>query len=104
MKMRKDDMVQRGHASRSWTKSTAFLIDEARTPLIISGPLEDRAELYNAVDRVIRCSPKKEFELDEKQRQVSLNEAGNERVEKCCRSGLMQGSLYDVENITFVHT
>ena len=104
MKMRSEDMVQRGHAFAIVDEVDSILIDEARTPLIISGPLEDRADLYNAVDKLILLLTKEDFELDEKQRQVSLNEAGNERMEKMLSdAGLMTGSLYDIENVTLVH-
>ncbi len=104
MKMRSEDMVQRGHAFAIVDEVDSILIDEARTPLIISGPLEDRADLYNAVDKLILLLTKEDFELDEKQRQVSLNEAGNERMEKMLAdAGLMTGSLYDIENVTLVH-
>ncbi len=73
MKLRKDDMVQRGHSFAIVDEVDSILIDEARTPLIISGPLEDRADLYVAVDKLIPALTAEYFELDEKQRQVSLN-------------------------------
>jgi preprotein translocase subunit SecA len=105
MKMRKDDMVQRGHAFAIVDEVDSILIDEARTPLIISGPLDDKADLYNAVDRLIPLLSPENFELDEKQRQVSLTESGNERMEALLtEAGLLrEGSLYDVENVTIVH-
>jgi len=129
MKMRTDDMVQRGHAFAIVDEVDSILIDEARTPLIISGPTEDRAELYNAVDalmkdlvrdhdkiaRELEKSHDKEelkellkskglLELDEKQRQVALTDAGNERMEDILtKSGLMTGSLYDIDNVSIVH-
>jgi preprotein translocase subunit SecA len=105
MKMRKDDMVQRGHAFAIVDEVDSILIDEARTPLIISGPLDDKADLYNAVDRLIPQLSLENFELDEKQRQVSLTESGNERMEALLtEAGLLrEGSLYDVENVTIVH-
>jgi preprotein translocase subunit SecA len=105
MKMRKDDMVQRGHAFAIVDEVDSILIDEARTPLIISGPLDDKADLYNAVDRLIPQLSPENFELDEKQRQVSLTESGNERMEALLtEAGLLrEGSLYDVENVTIVH-
>jgi len=104
MKMRMDDMAQRGHAFAIVDEVDSILIDEARTPLIISGPLEDRADLYNAVDRLIPLLTSEDYELDEKQRQVSLNEAGNERMEQMLvEQGLLTGSLYDIENVTLVH-
>jgi preprotein translocase subunit SecA len=104
MKMRKDEMVQRGHAYAIVDEVDSILIDEARTPLIISGPLEDRAELYNTIDALIPCLRAEDFDLDEKQRQVSLTEAGNERMEQIlAEKGLMKGSMYDIENVTIVH-
>ena len=104
MKMRKEDMVQRGHAFAIVDEVDSILIDEARTPLIISGPLEDRADLYVAVDALTHKLGKDHFDLDEKQRQVSLNEAGNEYMEQLLAdAGMMTGSLYDIENVTIVH-
>ncbi len=105
MKMSKDEMVQRGHSFAIVDEVDSILIDEARTPLIISGPVEDRAELYNAVDEFIPKLEAADFELDEKQRQVSLTDEGNETVEKLLQgAGLLSGdSLYDIENVTVVH-
>ena len=97
-------MVQRGHSFAIVDEVDSILIDEARTPLIISGPLEDRADLYQAVDELIPKLGAEDFELDEKQRQVSLTEVGNERVEEMlAEKGLMKGSLYDIENVSLVH-
>jgi preprotein translocase subunit SecA len=104
MKMDMDEMVQRGHSFAIVDEVDSILIDEARTPLIISGPLEDRADLYQAVDEIIPMLGAEDFELDEKQRQVSLTELGNERVEVVlAEKGLMKGSLYDIENVSLVH-
>jgi len=104
MKMHRDEMVQRGHSFAIVDEVDSILIDEARTPLIISGPLEDRSELYNTLDGFIPNLTAEDFELDEKQRQVSLTESGNERVEKMLQeASQMKGSLYDVENVALVH-
>jgi preprotein translocase subunit SecA len=105
MKMSAQEMVQRGHSYAIVDEVDSILIDEARTPLIISGPVEDRAELYNAVDALMPLLEKGDFELDEKQRQVSFTEVGNERMEEILRErGLLKsGSLYDIENVTIVH-
>src|SRR5262249_1825829 len=105
MKMSAQEMVQRGHSYAIVDEVDSILIDEARTPLIISGPVEDRAELYNAMDALIPLLTKEDFELDEKQRQVSFTEAGNERMEQMLmeRDLLKAGSLYDIENVTIVH-
>ncbi len=83
----------------------SILIDEARTPLIISGPVEDRAELYNAVDAIIPKLAASDFDIDLKQRQVALTDAGNERIEELLReAGLLKGeNLYDIDNVTVVH-
>ena len=106
MKMSKSEMVQRGHVFAIVDEVDSILIDEARTPLIISGPVEDRADLYVAIDRLIPSLGKGDFELDEKQRTVALTEAGNERMEELLQeAGLLTpgGSLYDIDNVTTVH-
>jgi preprotein translocase subunit SecA len=104
MKMRYDEMVQRGHAYAIVDEVDSILIDEARTPLIISGPLEDRADLYQLVDELMKIVDKEDYELDEKQRQVSLSEAGNEKIEKALQdAGVLKGTLYDIDNVTLVH-
>ena len=104
MKMSRDEMVQRGHAFAIVDEVDSILVDEARTPLIISGPLEDRADLYVAIDALIPKLAAEDFELDEKQRQVSLTEVGNDTMERLlAETGLVKGSLYDIENVTIVH-
>ena len=105
MKYRMEDMVQRGHIFAIVDEVDSILIDEARTPLIISGPLDDRSELYNTIDSFIPELDKADYEVDEKQRTVTLTEAGNEKLERRLRSaGLLKGdSLYDVENVSVVH-
>ena len=106
MKMSKDEMTQRGHAFAIVDEVDSILIDEARTPLIISGPVEDRAELYNSIDGYIPAliEDKERFELDEKQRTVSLTESGNQWIEENLgEAGILTGTLYDIENVTVVH-
>src|SRR5262249_47994659 len=105
MKISTSDMVQRGHYYAIVDEVDSILVDEARTPLIISGPIEDRADLYNAIDALIPKLGKEDFELDEKQRQVSLTEKGNERMETVLNElNLLKGSsLYDIDNVTVVH-
>src|SRR5262249_20186409 len=71
-------MVQRGHAYAIVDEVDSILIDEARTPLIISGPLDDRSDLYVAIDQLMPKLDKPDFDLDEKQRTVTLTEQGNE--------------------------
>ena len=105
MKYELGQMVQRPHSFAIVDEVDSILIDEARTPLIISGPSEDKSDLYNQIDRIIPMLTEEHFELDEKQRTVNLNEAGNERVEELLAdSGLLrEGSLYDAANVTIVH-
>jgi preprotein translocase subunit SecA len=105
MKYRLEDMVQRGHFYAIVDEVDSILIDEARTPLIISGPLDDRSEFYNTIDTFFPRLDKTDYEVDEKQRTVTLTEAGMEKIETLLRdAGLLKGdSLYDVENVSVVH-
>ncbi|MEP7032216.1 MAG: DEAD/DEAH box helicase, partial [Pseudolabrys sp.] len=105
MKYRMEDMVQRGHTYAIVDEVDSILIDEARTPLIISGPLDDRSEFYNTIDSYIPALEKGDFEVDEKQRTVTLTEAGMEKLEQRLRAAdeLKGESLYDVENVSVVH-
>ncbi len=105
MKYRMEDMVQRGHIYAIVDEVDSILVDEARTPLIISGPLDDRSEFYNTIDSYIPALDKTDYEVDEKQRTVTLTEAGMEKLEQRLRAaGQLKGdSLYDVENVSVVH-
>src|SRR4030081_1880460 len=105
MKYRLQDMVQRGHFYAIVDEVDSILIDEARTPLIISGPLDDRSEFYNTIDTFFPKLDKTDYEVDEKQRTVTLTEAGMEKIETLLRdAGQLKGeSLYDVENVSVVH-
>jgi preprotein translocase subunit SecA len=105
MKYRLEDMVQRGHIFAIVDEVDSILIDEARTPLIISGPLDDRSDFYNTIDAFIPRLDKADYEVDEKQRTVTLTEAGMEKMEQMLRNdGLLKGDhLYDVENVSTVH-
>ncbi len=105
MKYRLEDMVQRGHHFAIVDEVDSILIDEARTPLIISGPLDDRSEFYNTIDTFIPHLDKSHYEVDEKQRTVALTESGMEKIETLLREAgqLKGGSLYDIENVSVVH-
>jgi preprotein translocase subunit SecA len=105
MKFRLEDMVQRGHVYAIVDEVDSILIDEARTPLIISGPLDDRSDFYNTIDAFIPKLDKPDYEVDEKQRTVNLTEAGMEKMEQRLREAnlLKSDSLYDVENVSTVH-
>jgi preprotein translocase subunit SecA len=105
MKYRLEDMVQRGHFYAIVDEVDSILIDEARTPLIISGPLDDRSDFYNTIDTFFPRLDKADYEVDEKQRTVTLTEGGMEKIETLLtEAGLLKGeSLYDVENVSVVH-
>ena len=105
MKMSLQDMVQRGHIYAIVDEVDSILIDEARTPLIISGPLDDRSDFYNTIDTYIPQLDKTDYEVDEKQRAVSLSELGMSKMEQRLRDAklLKSDSLYDVENVSVVH-
>ena len=105
MKFRLEDMVQREFNFAIVDEVDSILIDEARTPLIISGPAEDSSELYRTIDTLIPHLEEEHYEKDEKARSVSLTDAGVERTEELLReSGLIEsGSLYDIQNVTLLH-
>jgi len=105
MKYASTEMVQRGHVFAIVDEVDSILIDEARTPLIISGPLDDRSDLYNTIDAFIPKLESDAYEIDEKTRVVTLTEAGNEKVEQMLgEAGLLKGdSLYDIDNVSLVH-
>ncbi|MBM3554795.1 MAG: preprotein translocase subunit SecA [Alphaproteobacteria bacterium] len=105
MKYRLESMVHRPFAYAIVDEVDSILIDEARTPLIISGPTEDNSELYQRIDGFIPGLAPEHFEKDEKQRAVTLTEAGVEAVERrLAEAGLLKGAnLYDADNVTVVH-
>ncbi|KQW28161.1 preprotein translocase subunit SecA [Rhizobium sp. Root274] len=105
MKYERGQMVQRGHNFAIVDEVDSILVDEARTPLIISGPLDDRSELYNTIDAFIPALTEEDYEIDEKQRSANFSEVGTEKLENLLReAGLLKGeSLYDVENVAIVH-
>ena len=106
MKSSIDEMGQRGHFFAIVDEVDSILIDEARTPLIISGPASDRSELYTAVDKLIPHLTAEDFKLDEKQRQVTYTDQGNDTIEDLLRQAevLPEGQmLFDPESTTIVH-
>ncbi|WP_018901525.1 MULTISPECIES: preprotein translocase subunit SecA [unclassified Rhizobium] len=105
MKYEKGQMVQRGHNYAIVDEVDSILVDEARTPLIISGPLDDRSDLYNTIDTFIPLLVESDYEIDEKQRSANFSEEGTEKLENLLReAGLLKGaSLYDIENVAIVH-
>ena len=107
MKYRLEDMVQRDFFYGIVDEVDSILIDEARTPLIISGPAEDSSDLYRQVDIVVKELVKDPttYDKDEKFKTVSLTEPGSERVEDMLREAgvLTEGNLYDIFNVSVVH-
>jgi len=105
MKYERAQMVQRDHAFAIVDEVDSILIDEARTPLIISGPLDDKSELYIAIDKFVPVLTEEDYEIDEKQRSATFTEEGTEKLERMLEeAGLLKGeNLYDIENVAIVH-
>lgn len=106
MRSELDQMGQRGHNFAIVDEVDSILIDEARTPLIISGPAQDRSELYKVVNTIIPELSEEHFTIDEKTRNVTYSEEGNEWLERRLRErGLLDAeqTLYDPESVTLVH-
>ena len=106
MKSNLSDMLQRGHNFAIVDEVDSILIDEARTPLIISGPSQDRSEMYQIIDALIPSLTDEHYELDEKTRNVTFTDEGNEFLEEQLRARdlIEEGmTLYDPESTTIVH-
>jgi preprotein translocase subunit SecA len=105
MKYSRDQMVQRPFNFAIVDEVDSILIDEARTPLIISGPTDDKSDLYINVDRLVKTLTPADYEKDEKQKSVVLTEEGTEKAERMLEeAGLIEGrNLYDIANTQVVH-
>ncbi len=105
MKFRAEELVQRDFFYAIVDEVDSILIDEARTPLIISGRAEDSSELYRTVDALMSNLVKSDYDLDEKQRTVNLTEEGVEKMEALLKGAgvITLGDLYDVHNVHVVH-
>ncbi|HET8749639.1 MAG TPA: preprotein translocase subunit SecA, partial [Sphingomicrobium sp.] len=105
MKYSRDQMVQRPFNFAIVDEVDSILIDEARTPLIISGPTDDKSDLYIAVDKIVKTFLPDDYEKDEKQKSVVLTEEGTEKAERMLEAeGLIEGrNLYDIANTQVVH-
>ena len=105
MKYERGQMVQRPFSFAIVDEVDSILIDEARTPLIISGPTDDKSELYMQVDALVKQLVPVDYELDEKQKSIILTEDGTEKMERMLEAaGLLEGAnLYDFENTQVVH-
>ena len=106
MKHSTDQMFQKNRNFAIVDEVDSILIDEARTPLIISGMIEDKSDLYVKVDRLIPKIDGKDIEIDEKSKSINLTETGNESLDKILiEEGFIksESSIYDIENVTLVH-
>jgi len=105
MKFSRDQMVQRPFNFAIVDEVDSILIDEARTPLIISGPTDDKSDLYISVDGIVKTFKPSDYEKDEKQKSVVLTEEGTEKAERMLEAaGLIEGrNLYDIANTQVVH-
>ena len=106
MKYARELMVQRPFQYAIVDEVDSILVDEARTPLIISGPTEDNSALYTSIDAVMPKLTPEDYELDEKARTVALNEEGTEKIERLlAEAGLIEEGtdLYDIRNVSVVH-
>ncbi|HEX6604577.1 MAG TPA: preprotein translocase subunit SecA, partial [Sphingomicrobium sp.] len=105
MKYSREHMVQRPFNFAIVDEVDSILIDEARTPLIISGPTDDKSELYVSVDKIVKSFAADDYEKDEKQRSVVLTEDGTEKAERMLEeAGVIEGrNLYDIVNTQVVH-
>ena len=106
MKYSRAEMCQRGHGFAIVDEVDSILIDEARTPLIISGPLEDRTDLYVGINKLVPHLTEADYELDEKTKTVNLSDDGNEHMERLLiENGFLEAdaSIYDIQNVSLVH-
>jgi preprotein translocase subunit SecA len=105
MKFDLGDMVQRDFFYAIIDEVDSILVDEARTPLVISGPAEESSQLYEAVDKLMPHLTEEDYEKDEKARAVTLTEAGTTHIEQLAtQAGLMsEGALYDIQNVSLLH-
>ena len=105
MKYSKEDMVQREHNYAVVDEIDSCLIDEARTPLVISGAAEDKTSQYLSIDRIVKLLNKKDYEIDEKDRNILLTNEGINNVENLfSKAGILKNNnFYDPENLNLVH-
>ncbi len=105
LKVQIDNIVQKDHNFCIVDEVDSILIDESRTPLVISGATEDKTILYNSVDRIIPFLDENDYEIDEKSKTANLTDEGNDKAEDILRKQnlIKNGNLYDAENVTIVH-
>ena len=100
-----ESMVQRGHNFAIVDEVDSILIDEARTPLIISGPSEVKSEMYNSINKLMPLLDDEDYDIDEKTKSINLSDSGIEHAEELLKTnGILSGqSLFDIENISIIH-
>ena len=105
LRVQKKNLVQRPHNYCIVDEVDSILIDESRTPLVISGATEDKTILYSTVDKLIPYLDEEDYEIDEKSKTANLTENGNDKAESILKKQklIKSGSLYDIENVTIVH-
>ena len=105
LRVLKQNIVQRDHNFCIVDEVDSILIDESRTPLVISGAIEDKTTLYNSINKIIPFLNDDDFEIDEKTKTVNLTDAGNDKAEKILkeRNIISEGTLYDISNVAVVH-
>ena len=105
LRLMKKNMVQRAHNFCIVDEVDSILIDESRTPLVISGAIEDKTTLYNSINKIIPFLDENDFEIDEKSKTANLTDAGNDKAEIILkeRKIINEGTLYDISNVAVVH-
>ncbi len=105
LRVLKQNIVQRDHNFCIVDEVDSILIDESRTPLVISGAIEDKTTLYNSINKIIPFLNDDDFEIDEKTKTANLTDAGNDKTEKILkeRNIISEGTLYDISNVAVVH-
>ena len=105
LRIQKENMVQRSHNYCIVDEVDSILIDESRTPLVISGAIEDKTTLYTSINNIIPFLSENDYEIDEKTKSAFLTDEGNDNAEKILkeRNIISEGTLYDIENVSVVH-
>lgn len=105
LRLMKKNMVQRAHNFCIVDEVDSILIDESRTPLVISGAIEDKTTLYNSINKIIPFLDENDFEIDEKSKTANLTDSGNDKAEIILkeRKIINEGTLYDISNVAVVH-
>ena len=105
LRVQSNNLVQRPHNFCIVDEVDSILIDESRTPLVISGETQDKTALYSTIDKIIPFLNQADYEIDEKSKTANLTDLGNDRAEEILKKQnlIKNGALYDAENVTIVH-